>query len=950
MFHHVSAGDRQRGTPIVSDPISTDGHQTGHPPVVVIGAPEIAEALEDTLDVPVEAVEDDTSLREQKSSITCAVVDDVPPRGLATAIDGPVIAYTTAEPEEVAGAVDDYVRRNGEHAEAQLVDRVRWACETSAHNREFDQRPKVEQLHDIATELLACRDETGVYELVVSAAERILQFDMCGVDAVEDGWLVPKAVSAQMAEVGYQRSPVDDAGVAGKAVQTGESFIIDDAIESDVADPVEAEYRSGVTVPIGEDTVFQAAARDPRAFDKSDLELAELLAAHAEGTLHRIRSERVVRRRRETIERLHAIATRLMTSESERQLCELLVEAAERLLDFRASAALTNSVSNDRLWVRASSDDELAPPIDYPVDIEGLVGHTFTTGESILVDDIKASELADPCDERYRSGLSVPMGDIGVFQAISTEVGAFDESDLELAELLVAQAGVVARRLRAERRLVGERDRLVALFKNIPDPAVSTTFVDGQPIVRDVNDAFEETFAYDADEAAGKPIDDLVVPEEAFDEAADLNERVRQGETARETVRRRTADGELRDFLVHLVPVQGEPIPVVFAIYTDITDRRRRERAVTELHQATRRLVSADDRQEVAEITTQAAREVLGFALSAVRLLDDDGRLAPLATTNERVEMLGEPPTYDPGDDAPPAIALRTESMLAYQNGEVDNDDRQDRRALEAAVYLPLGDHGTLSVATAESASIPEADRTLIEILAANTTVALDRLEQERRARERERQLERQNERLEEFASAVSHDLRSPLSVARGRLQLVTDGDDKDDESLDEIAKAHQQMDALIDDLLTLARQGRVLGETTASDLEEIAHTAWGTADTAEAVLEVDDPGMVEADPDRLIQLLTNLFRNAVEHGGSDVTVEVDSLAGGGFYVADDGPGVPADRRDQIFERGYTTEHDGTGFGLAIVEEIVDAHGWDIRVVESDTGGARFEITGVDVV
>jgi signal transduction histidine kinase len=92
------------------------------------------------------------------------------------------------------------------------------------------------------------------------------------------------------------------------------------------------------------------------------------------------------------------------------------------------------------------------------------------------------------------------------------------------------------------------------------------------------------------------------------------------------------------------------------------------------------------------------------------------------------------------------------------------------------------------------------------------------------------------------------------------------------------------------------------------------------------------------------------LFRNAVEHGGSNVTIRVGALAdGAGFYVADDGVGIPESDRDVVFEYGYTTAEDGTGFGMAIVKEIVDAHGWEIRVTEEADGGTCFEITGVGV-
>jgi signal transduction histidine kinase len=81
-----------------------------------------------------------------------------------------------------------------------------------------------------------------------------------------------------------------------------------------------------------------------------------------------------------------------------------------------------------------------------------------------------------------------------------------------------------------------------------------------------------------------------------------------------------------------------------------------------------------------------------------------------------------------------------------------------------------------------------------------------------------------------------------------------------------------------------------------------------------------------------------------VEHGSSDLTVRVGELDRGGFYVEDDGVGIPEDEREEVFGSGYSTGEDGTGFGLAIVTEIVDAHGWRIRVRESREGGARFEI------
>lgn len=93
-------------------------------------------------------------------------------------------------------------------------------------------------------------------------------------------------------------------------------------------------------------------------------------------------------------------------------------------------------------------------------------------------------------------------------------------------------------------------------------------------------------------------------------------------------------------------------------------------------------------------------------------------------------------------------------------------------------------------------------------------------------------------------------------------------------------------------------------------------------------------------------QILDNLLRNAVEHGGEGVTVTVGDLEDG-FYVADSGAGIPEDERERVFEHGYSRSG-GTGLGLDHVQESVAAHGWEISVTESETGGARFEITGFE--
>ncbi|WP_436929860.1 ATP-binding protein [Halosimplex halobium] len=221
--------------------------------------------------------------------------------------------------------------------------------------------------------------------------------------------------------------------------------------------------------------------------------------------------------------------------------------------------------------------------------------------------------------------------------------------------------------------------------------------------------------------------------------------------------------------------------------------------------------------------------------------------------------------------------------------------------------------------------------------------VTVDVTEQKRR----ERELDRQNERLEEFAGILSHDLRNPLNVAKSRLDLYWRTGDESE--LEEVAAMHDRIEAIVDEVLTYAREGSHIDELEWITGRDQAEAAWEAVDTAGATLATDWAYSVRGDADRLRRLFENCFRNAVEHGGDDVTVRVGTLpeSDPGFYVEDNGAGIPEDVRDRVFERGVTGEDGGTGFGLPIVAEIADAHGWDVRATESEAGGARFEFTGV---
>ncbi|MFB6227825.1 MAG: ATP-binding protein [Halobacteriales archaeon] len=212
--------------------------------------------------------------------------------------------------------------------------------------------------------------------------------------------------------------------------------------------------------------------------------------------------------------------------------------------------------------------------------------------------------------------------------------------------------------------------------------------------------------------------------------------------------------------------------------------------------------------------------------------------------------------------------------------------------------------------------------------------------------RERIRELEAQVDRLDDFADVVAHDLRNPLEVASIRLEAAQASGEA--EHFEKAESALDRIERLVDRLLDSARTGSGIEETEKLDLDAVVRKAWEGVDTGEADLRTpEDLGEVDADPENLQRLLENLFRNAIEHGSPEEASPVEVTVGrldGGFFVADDGPGIPPEDREGVFVAGFSTRTENTGLGLAIVEGIAEGHGWDVTVTDAESGGARFEI------
>ena len=499
----------------------------------------------------------------------------------------------------------------------------------------------------------------------------------------------------------------------------------------------------------------------------------------------------------------------------------------------------------------------------------------------------------------FETDLVQPDGESYTIEGVIRPV---TDDDGEVVSLLISDRDVTERRA-YERKLEQARDLLVRT-EQIAD--VGGWEIDTETMDVFWTDHLFELLGVDYDEEP--PLDEAL---DIYHEAdrpiveSAVEEALETGESFDVSARFRRPDGEIRWLRVRGTPTveDGEVVTLRGAVQ-DVTRRTEREH---ELEQA---------RAEYEELIDGMNDSAWVISTDAEFLAVNDA--AAETTGYSREELLSmRPHDLD--------VGLEGDQITAIIE-EIPDDGAQVFETVQE---------------TKDGAHIPvEISSSLVTYRGETAILSVARDITNRKRRER---------RLEEFASIVSHDLRNPLNVAEGHLELARE--ECDSERLDDIESAHDRMDSLIDDLLTLAREGNDVDDIEPVALATLVEDCWQGVVTGDATLTVDADRTLNADRSRLRQLLENLFRNSVEHGATDtiVSLTVGELDDG-FYVEDDGAGIETTARDDVFEVGYSTSDDGTGFGLSIVEQVAEAHGWDVRVTESEAGGARFEITGVEWV
>ncbi|MFQ6046545.1 MAG: PAS domain S-box protein, partial [Gemmatimonadales bacterium] len=514
----------------------------------------------------------------------------------------------------------------------------------------------------------------------------------------------------------------------------------------------------------------------------------------------------------------------------------------------------------------------------------------------------------------------------GMASAVYRRTHAQLVNDLRAAGQVGEQEGAVER----------ERSFLDALLSSAPT-AIVTLDLEGR--VMGVNPMFEQLFGFTAEEARGRILNDLIVPEEFRSEAELLEEQLRAGRAVVTEVQRRHKNGRAIHVRASAVAAGGAARGTMFVMYDDITALKQAETARLEAEAQYRQLVEAAS-DLVWKVDAGGQWTFLNSACQSVYGLPADAMLGHSLFDRVHPEALES-------DIAAFHKVLGGEELADYETTHVNV--RGERKYLSFAARPIRNENGEIVGAQGTARDVSE------------RAAALDALKEAREAAERTAQAK------SAFLANMSHEIRTPMNGVLGMLELLLESDlTPEQRSSAELAKSSAEaMLTVVNDILDFSK-----AEAGQMSLEEIAFDLRGLVDSAirvllpqatsrkiELIYELEPavPRTVRGDPGRLRQVLNNLVGNALKftHEGevkvaASVVGQEDGKAVVRFTVRDTGIGIPEEKLEHIFQEfsqadaSMTRRYGGSGLGLAICRRIVGLMGGELTVESTVGAGSEF--------
>jgi PAS domain S-box-containing protein len=527
--------------------------------------------------------------------------------------------------------------------------------------------------------------------------------------------------------------------------------------------------------------------------------------------------------------------------------------------------------------------------------------------------------------------------------------------------------------------------RLAAFVASGADAVVSKT-LDG--VITSWNKGAELVFGFSPAEAIGQPID-IIIPPERMAEEAEILRRLSRGETVEhfETERLRKGGGRVKVSL-RISPIRDATGRIIGAskIARDITDRTRREETLARTVQTLEALYNlvahagrAGSPAEIGDAALDAIQAAVLADRASVLVFDEQGIMRFLAWRGLSDEYRRAVEGHSPW-------SRETQNPEALCIEDAVNDERMGsaraaiaNEGIHSICFIPLVSMdkliGKFAIYYDSAHWFDDAEVRLATTIGRHVSFGLSRLEaqeavkslldRERRARKEadaaRAEAERTSKGKDEFLAMLAHELRNPLSAIVNAVAVLgassSDEGSRSARALGMIERQTEHLARLIDDLLDVARirSGLIEIEREPMDVRAAvsravdAHRHRIEAKRQRLAVSLPDSQIiVRGDVVRLQQVVGNLVNNASKYAGVEGSIDVNATLDGGsvvLSVRDDGPGVPPDKLDAIFELFVQANptlgrsEGGLGIGLTLVKRVVDLHGGTVSAQNNASGG-----------
>jgi PAS domain S-box-containing protein len=614
---------------------------------------------------------------------------------------------------------------------------------------------------------------------------------------------------------------------------------------------------------------------------------------------------------------LHDATREMLSASTPEEVSTIVTEAADSFLGFGMNGVHLYDETVEGLVPVSISEGSRSQLDTVPTLDSGISWDAFQQGESEVYQDLREVDTVYNEETPFRSEVSIPLGEHGVFIASATEPDAFTEQDIILAETLTNNAQTALDQLQTTRELQ-QRERELKRNQEFLQQTASVAKLGGWEV--DV-----ETEAVNwTDEVYrihGIPVGETPSLDEAFEayhpeDRADIvdawEELVESGEPYDLELRIET-QGDLTRWVRTIglpeYDSEGEEVVKTRGVFQDITKRKERENELRQYREA------VESSEDLIIAVRSDGRYV--FANSTYREYYDDDELAGKSITDVVGESRFER-TIRPHHEQ----ALAGESV-SYERTET---------------FPGLGER-TLSV----KYTPVQDDQSVIGYVGVLRDVT--------EKKQYENQLEAQRNNLEVLNSIVRHDIRNDLQLIQTYVEIIQ-SQSEDMEYLDEILKAAKSATEITEsakDITNVMLQSS--DDTTPVPLRSVLQTEIQDirASYEKAIVTLDGhiPDVEVAADEMLNSVFRNLLNNAVQHNDKEIPeVAVAARANESrvvVHIADNGPGIPDERKETIFEEEHMgLESDGTGLGLYLVRTLVDRYEGQVRVVDNDPDGAVF--------